>query len=136
MTGCKPLEYNREVYDWFLGQLPVKGVQSHAAVSGEMFYVLNLKLRERVPKFDTSKLRFDLYTELPPGRVKFTSRQEGSQIATISVIYGPITEAMTGAFSAQVVEDDIEKLKEVGAAIWNALYKTKEIITVEFSVKK
>lgn len=134
---CRPLPFNREVYDWYLDHCPIRGVQSHAVISGAGAYVHNFILPERRPY--ARDLKPELLSEAPIGRVALTPA--GSQVHSGGLIggygmkWGEITEPMQVFFSAQVVDEDIEKLKKAGAAIWNAIYKTKEIITVELSEK-
>jgi hypothetical protein len=43
---------------------------------------------------------------------------------------------MDHCLSFKVIDKDIEKVKEAGRAIWRAIYKTKDIITVEMCVKQ
>jgi len=45
-------------------------------------------------------------------------------------------EDMDGYWCFQVVECDIEKMKEAGRKIWQAVYKTKQIIIAEVRVKE
>jgi hypothetical protein len=46
--------------------------------------------------------------------------------------YGRITEDMSYPTFAQVVEEDLPVLKEVGAAQWETMLITKKIIIAEF----
>ena len=137
---CKALPYNRGIYDWWLDHMPIKAVQSHAAVTGEVMYTLNVRLPEVAPVFSPGELKSQLMTEAPIGIGRFSSNQRGSlsggRVGGVVVVYGPLTEAMPAAYCFQVIEEDIKKLKEAGLRIWNAVYKTKDIITVELSVKK
>jgi len=138
---CKPLSHNREIYDWYLDHCPIRGVQSHGVCSGPVAYVHNFILPERRPPAQSAKnLKPELLTEAPIGRVKLTPAgakvHSAGLVGGFSVKYGELTEDMSVFYCAQVVEEDIDKLKKAGAAIWNAIYKTKEIITVELSEKK
>ncbi len=137
---CEPLEYNRGIYEWWLDHFPIKAVQSHAAVTGDVIYTLNVRLPETAPVFPHNELKFHLMTEVPVGFGHLSYNESGSlsggRIGGVVVYYGPATEAMDICLSFKVIDEDMEKLKQAGQAIWNAVYKTKEIITVELSVKK
>ena len=60
----------------------------------------------------------------------------GGRVGEIEVVYGPLTEEMPFYFCFQVVQEDIEKVIDVGQKVWNAIYKTNELITVELTLKK
>jgi len=137
---CEPLEYNRGIYDWWLDHFPIKAVQSHAAVTGDLFYTLNVRLPETPPTFPRRDLKIFLMTEVPAGYGILSYTESGSlsggRVGFVAVHYGPVTEAMDTCPSFKVIERDMLKLKQAGRAIWNAIYKTKQIITVELTVKK
>src|SRR4030042_3481745 len=48
-VGAEPLAVNRALFDWFLGNLPLKGIQSHAVVSGNLIYIMNLRMKKASP---------------------------------------------------------------------------------------
>ncbi len=129
---CEPLAFNRQAYEWFLDNLPLKGIQTHAVVSGKLIYIMNLKL-SIYPPFAYNDLKAEDLSEEDIGRVSVFCT--AGRVGSIMVKYNPISENMSYPTIAQVVASDIEKLKEAGAAIWNAMYKTKDIITVNYSVK-
>ena len=129
---CEPLAFNRECYDFLLDNLPIKGIQGHAVVTGELMYIMNLKL-STYPTFKYNDLKVEDLSMEDVGRVSIFIT--AGRVGSISVKYGECTENMSYPTIAQVVARDIEKLKEAGAAIWNAIYKTKDIIIVNFSVK-
>ena len=74
---CEPLEYNRGIYDWWLDHMPIKAVQSHAAVTGEVFYTLNIRLPEPAPTFAHDELKIDLMTSAPEGYGQFGYNERG-----------------------------------------------------------
>src|SRR4030042_2261959 len=45
----EPLANNQNLYDWFLENLPLKGIQSHAVVSGKIIYIMNLRMKKACP---------------------------------------------------------------------------------------
>jgi len=137
---CEPLEYNRCIYDWWLDHMPIRAVQSHAAVTGDVFYTLNIRLPEKGPVFPKDELKIELMTKAPEGYGTFSynaqSSLAGGRVGLAAVYYGPVHEEMDHCLSFKVIDRDIEKVKEAGRAIWKAIYKTKDIITVEMSVKQ
>jgi hypothetical protein len=137
---CEPLPYNRGIYEWWLDHMPIKAVQSHAAVTGDVFYTLNVRLPETAPVFPRSELKIDWMTEAPVGYGVLSYNERGGlaggRIGNVAAYYGPSTEYMETCLSFKVIDGDIEKMKQAGRAIWRAIYKTKQIITVELSVKK
>lgn len=126
---AKAIDYNRKAFDWFLENLPVTALQSHAVVSGKLMYLMNIPMKSLFPFNYRELIKEDLCLE-PVGRVSFfaTAGKTGS----IMVKYGEITEPMSYPTIAQVVEEDLEKLKEVGKTVWDSVYRTKKVIKVRF----
>jgi hypothetical protein len=116
-------EVNPELCDVFWNHLPFVCLQEHAVVSGESMYCW-------VPIVTTAPVRYrEKLTEAPVGRLRY-SQMTGNKIA---VRYGPVTEPLAHtAPIAQVSEDDLEKLKAVGKAVWDCIFCTKKIIAVHF----
>ncbi len=144
---CAPLGKNTEVLDWWLDRGPVKAIQSHAAVSGEVMYVLNARLPDRLPwtTVHATQVEVPMTDSVTVGLVSLsfvvTGGQSAGQIGSIIVDYGPITEEMSlsvfGDFPvARVVEADQEKIKYVGRRVWEGIYKTKEVFTVVLTEKE
>ncbi len=129
---AKPLDFNQDFYDYFLDNLPVKGIQSHAVVSGRLLYIMNLKLSTFPPRRYMDLKMEDLSLE-PVGRVSIfiTSGKVGS----IMVKYGEISEPMSYPTIAQVKAEDIPKLIQAGEAEWNSIYRDKNIISVVYRAK-
>lgn len=137
---CAPLKFNRKAYEWWMDHLPIRAVQSHAAVTGWCMYSLNVRLPETMPSIPQEEIVPMLMTEAPVGYGRLSYNQRGGlcggRIGNISVIYGPLTEAMPASYCFRVIEKDHEILKEVGLHVWEAMYRTKEIITVELNLKR
>ena len=129
---AKPLDFNQDFYNYFLDNLPVKGIQSHAVVSGRLLYIMNLKLSKFPPRRYMDLKMEDLSLE-PVGRVSIfiTSGKVGS----IMVKYGEISEPMSYPTIAQVKAEDIPKLIQAGEAEWNSIYRNKNIISVVYRAK-
>ena len=129
---AEPLPYNQEFFEYFLGNLPVKGIQSHGVISGKILYVLNLRLQKYPPRRWLEFKMEDLVEE-PLGRVSIFLT--AGKVGSIMVKYGEITEPMSYPTIAQVKEADIGRLIQAGEAEWQALYRTKEVISVIYRAK-
>jgi hypothetical protein len=125
----EPLAKNRKLYDWFLENLPLKGVQSHAVVSGKIIYIMNLRMKKPSPVRYRDLAVEDL-SEAKDGRI-FIFITAG-KVGSVSVKYGEVSENMSYPVLGQVKGKDLKKLEEIGEAVWKSLYSTKEVITAEF----
>ena len=137
---CEPLEDNRQIYAWWLSQMPIKTIQTHAAVTGNLMYNLNVWMPERLPTFPKDEVKYTSMTEAPIGygNMGFNERQAfgAGQVGVFDLVYGKCTEDMVVAYVYRVLPEYIETIKEVGQKVWESFYRTKEIITVELTVKE
>lgn len=129
---AEALSFNRDFYDYFLDNLPLKGIQSHGVVSGRILYIMNLKL-SKFPSRRYLELRMEDLSEEPVGRVSIFIT--AGKVGSIMVKYGEITEPMSYPTIAQVREGDLDRLAQAGEAEWESIYKTKEIISVIYRAK-
>ena len=129
---AEPLPFNQDLYEFFLDNLPLKGIQSHGVVSGRILYILNLKLK-KFPTRRWMEFRMEDLSEEPVGRVSMFLT--AGKVGSIMAKYGYISEPMSYPTIAQVKEADIDKLVEAGEAEWEAIYRTKEIISVIYRAK-
>jgi hypothetical protein len=125
--------YNEHYWDWWCSQLPLPEVLwSHTMVSGLCSYVLNLPMKEDFPyRYSDSELNAWLDT-MPEGYIQFFLGTSKNGMAIIK--YGEVTEFMQYPAFAMIEEADIPKLKEAGKALWDAIYNTKEIVTIKFEL--
>jgi hypothetical protein len=116
-------EKNPELCDVFWSSLPFESIQEHAVVSGESIYCW-------APIVTTAPVRTrEKLIETPVGRLRY-SQTTGNKLA---MRYGPVTEPLAHtAPVCQVLEDDLEKLRLVGKAVWDSTFYTKKIIMVHF----
>ena len=137
---CQPREdgVHRWIYDWYLSHMPIRYVQLHAALTGGVMYTWT-QVSATLPELANNKLEKIKITKARPGMghlsYNITNGLAGGRIAHIGLFYGPCFEDMDTYISFQVVERDMDKLYDAGAKIWNAFYKTKQIITAELTVK-
>ncbi len=126
---CEKLDHNREQFDWWVSQLPLRAVQGHIMVAGWGLYTFTVKLRERVTWVPRTEV-IEQICKQADGMVDFFMPM--GSVASILVKYGEFTETMSYPTFAKVREQDLPALREVGAAVWRSEVKTKEIFTVEY----
>jgi hypothetical protein len=129
---AEPLAFNQDYYEYFLDNCPLKGIQSHAVVSGKLLYIMNLKL-SRFSRERYMDLKMEDLSEEPVGRISIFLTF--GKVGSIMVKYDEITEPMSYPTIAQVKEADIEKLKEAGKAEWESIYRNKQILSVIYRAK-
>jgi Cucumopine synthase C-terminal helical bundle domain len=105
--------------------LPYNSVQSHALVSGDHLYhvapIAELVWTQATQREDRTKS--------PYGSVFLSHLQH------MAVKYGELTEYLSAAKVGQVIEADIPLLRQAGQEIWNAVYRTKQVIEVRVTRK-
>ena len=102
--------------------MPYGGLQEHCLVTGELMYVW-------VPIVTTADTPYtERYSEMSPGRITY-SIMTGQKYC---IVYGPCTETLAAPVVAQVFEEDIKTLKEVGRAVAVNSFWTKGKITAHF----
>jgi hypothetical protein len=131
-VDCEPLSFNQDFYEYFLDNCPLKGIQSHAVVSGKLLYIMNLKLSQFSSR-RYMELKMEDLSKAPLGRV-FIFITAG-KVGSVMVKYGDISEPMSYPTIAQVRKKDLEKIKQAGKAEWDSIYTTKEILTVNYRAK-
>jgi len=114
---------NPELCEVFWSHLPFASVQEHAVVSGEGIYCW-------APIVTTAPVRYtERLTEMPLGRLQYI-QATGNKIG---LNYGAYTEPLEHATPiAQVLGNDMAKLRVVGKAVWDSAFYTKKIIKVHF----
>lgn len=128
---CGGVDLNREILEWWVGQLPIKAVQTHTLVSGSVLSTLVV----RTPAPYTWKPGTEATEDsrfVPDGRIKI-KRHNVAGVVQVYVKYGPRTEDLHDISFAQVWEEDLPILYEVGAEVWQAVMQTKKVIIAEFA---
>jgi hypothetical protein len=126
---CERLGHNKEQFDWWVSQLPLRAVQGHIMVAGWGLYAFMVPLRQRVTWVPRTEVIEEIRLQ-KEGRVDLFMPM--GSVASILVKYGEFTETMSYPTFAQVREADLPALREVGAAVWRSEVKTKKIYTVEY----
>jgi hypothetical protein len=105
--------------------LPYNSLQSHALVSGDHLYHVvpswRLVWEQAMYKEDRTKS--------PDGTVFL------SQLQHLAVKYGVLSEYIPAAPVGQVIAEHIPILKQAGLEIWDAAYRTKQIVEVRVTRK-
>jgi hypothetical protein len=116
-------DLNKELCSDFLAALPFTVLQDHAMVTGESMYAWT-PLVNLAPVRVTERI-----CDAPIGRLRY-SQATGNKLV---VQYGPTTEILRAPVLGQVRAADLSKLRDVGRAVWDSNFRSKDHIwlTVE-----
>ena len=126
-VNCEPISENKNVYDLFCENLPMKVLQGHEVVGGYM-------LRDRTVRFDKKPYDIKDAKEIAmntaeEGTVFLTAAQCGS--GELVVKYGECVDNRGYIPFAKVSAEDMAALKKAGKAAWKSASRTKDIIISE-----
>jgi hypothetical protein len=113
-------DLNEQLCDDFLKSLPFTVLQDHAVVSGESMYAW-APLVSVAPAPVTERI-----CDAPIGRLRF-SQATGNKLI---VQYGPTTETLRGPVLGKVIDSHLDRLPEVGQAVWESTFRTKDLIWI------
>lgn len=116
---------NPNLCDLLWENLPYNSIQSHALVSGDHLYHVTPIYRL---VWEQAKYKEDR-TKSPDGTVFL------SQLQHLAVKYGVLSEYLPAAPVGQVIPEHIPILKQVGQEMWDAAYRTKQIVEVRITRK-
>ena len=111
--------FNPEICDIFISQLPVESIQSHAVVCGKQMYFPFALVRY------PDKIAYEDMSLQPIGRINLELNFQ-----YLSLNYGPNHEAVPSVAIGQVIEEDISIVEEIGLLIWNNLLFSNDHIKV------
>ena len=112
------VEQNPELCQDLLAALPFTILQQHPMVTGESLFAWT-PLASTAPVRVLEEIRF-----APIGRLRFSQRT-GQKII---VQYGATKETIFAPVLGGIVKEDIPKLPGLGRAVWQANYKSKDLI--------
>jgi|SRR5690625_268091 len=115
-------EFNPSLSERFIETLPFESIQSHAVVAGKQMYFPYRLL-------DDTAYRWERMDKQPIGRINIEFNFQ-----YLSINYGPMTEPVPAVPLAQIIEEDIEKLKMVGKEVWNNLLHEEQYLTVNVNL--
>lgn len=127
---CEPIHHNRELFDWFMSNLPTKCVQTLTVVAGLQLYMQNVKMPNVECNWIQENQPLELMAEYPVGRFMFF--MTAGHVANFTVKAGYATEPMPYPTWAEVVEEDKETFVAVANEIWESLLMDKKTYHVEF----
>jgi len=108
-------------------KLPMKGIQDHALISGEYLYgYIPMPELPSICHYNAKKKEPRDKQEV--GRINLSTLQH------FSIKYGSVNEYLEATPVAQIIESDIEKIKEVGRRTWESTFRNKQLI--EFTISK
>ena len=138
---CAPNEdgANKWIYDWYVAHMPMKYVQLHAMCTGGVMYSF-FRVSEDLPELGDNVLvntRIDL-AEIGTGHMSYNipNGLAGGRTAHLAFNWGEAFEKMPGYFAFKVVPRDIPKLIEAGKAVKDGIWRTKQVILCELTVKE
>ncbi len=126
-----PAPHNQELFDWFVENLPIQTFTGQTVVGGFSFFHLSVPLKIPAPwKSDKDLVQEDI-SEMPVGRLNFFLT--AGLTAGMALKWGFFNEPMAYPTWAQVVEDDIPALEEVGKKAWDNMMTRKDVMLVEMT---
>jgi Cucumopine synthase C-terminal helical bundle domain len=118
-------DQNVELSELLWNNLPYNSVQNHALVSGDHLYHV-APIAKLVYSHPTTR---EDRTKSPYGTVFLSHLQH------LAVKYGELTEYLSAAAVGRVIPAHIATLKQAGQEIWNAVYRTKQVVEVRVTRK-
>ena len=126
----KAIEQNEEVFEWFVRNLPMRGLQGHMLVSGYGLFSQNVGFGEAFP-WREGELAKEALSEMPVGRMAFCMTT--GKVGNVMVKWGEMTEPLGYVSWGQVVKEDLGVLEEVGKKVWGIFMGIgKPLVHVEF----
>jgi hypothetical protein len=126
----RPIGHNREVYDWFVSNLPIVALQGHETVCGYALAAQNVGFSLSLPWREQDLVQ-ETMAAMPEGQVSLTSAV--GKAGSVGVKWGAMTAPLPVATWAAVVPEDLPVLAEVGKKVWGILMSvSRPIVHVEF----
>lgn len=121
---CSPVQANRDVFDLFCENLPIKALQGHEVVGG--FMLRNRIVRFTKKPYDIKNASEEAMNAAAEGTVFLTAAQAGS--GELVIKYDECVDDRKYIPFAQVAEEDMAALKKAGKAAWKSASRTKDVI--------
>lgn len=123
-VSCEPIAENKEVFDLFCANLPVKVLQGHEVVGGYMMRDRVVHLNKK--PYDIKGASEAVMCSAPEGTV-FLLGPQGSS-GELIIKYGECVDDRKYIPFAQVAAADMPSLKKAGKAAWKSASRTKDVI--------
>ncbi|NCB31523.1 MAG: hypothetical protein EOM66_08970 [Clostridia bacterium] len=127
---CEPIHHNRELFDWFLSNLPTKCVQTVTVVAGLQLYMQNVNMPKVACNWIQEDKPLEEMANYPVGRFMFF--MTAGHVANFTCKAGYATEPMAYPTWAEVVDADKETFVATANEIWESLLMEKKTYHVEF----
>jgi hypothetical protein len=126
---CEKIGHNQELFDWWVSQLPLRSIMGHIMVAGWGLYAVSVELNKPTTWVPRTEVVEEIRKQ-KDGRIDFFMPMGG--VTSLLIKYGEFTETMSYPTFAQVREQDLPILREVGAVVWHSVIQSKEIIITEY----
>lgn len=123
-VSCNPIQENKDVFDLFCANLPIKALQGHEVVGGYM--LRNRTIRFTKKPYDIENASEMVMNAAPEGTVFLFSAQAGS--GELVIKYDECVDDRGYIPFAQVAAEDMVALKKAGKAAWKSASRTKDVI--------
>lgn len=127
---CIPIHHNRELFDWFMQNLPTKCVQTVTVCAGLQLYMQNVKMEKVECDWIQENQPQELMSEYPVGRFMFF--MTAGHVANFTIKAGYATEPMPYPTWADVAKEDMDTFVTVANEIWESILQDKKTFHVEF----
>lgn len=125
-----PIEHNRELFDWFLSNLPTRCVQTVTVVAGLSLYMQNIPMKQHACNWIQENAKLERIDKYNTGRMMFF--MTAGHTANICCAADWITEPLYYPTWCEVIDEDKPIVREVAWTIWNSLLQDKKTYHVEF----
>ena len=129
---CESIAENKEAFDLFTANMPVRAIQGHEMVGGFLLRDHSVLLKKKPFDLDGALLCAETMEKAPVGRISLLFPAGGC--TELLVKYGDSVDTRSYIPIAIVRETDLGTLKSVGALQWKSASRTKEVITVSFEI--
>lgn len=130
----RAIDHNREIFSWFMENLPTSCLQTETVVAGKSLFMLNVPMKKTACDWIQEERQVEDVVQMPIGRMTFFMTT--GNVADISCKFGTMTEPMSYVTWAEVVEEDKSILIEVGEQLWENTMCEKKPVIVEFVNKE
>ena len=127
---CQSCGKNENALKILMENMPIQTIQGHEMVGGWMLRNRALYMVKRFFDSPAQELESESMKDAPVGRISLLFPQGNS--TEMLVKYDVCEDFRSYTPVADVVEEDLEILKQVGQLQWKSATRTKEILAVEF----
>ncbi|RHR06656.1 hypothetical protein DWX58_11870 [Pseudoflavonifractor sp. AF19-9AC] len=127
---CQSCGKNENALKALIENMPIKTIQGHEMVGGWMLRNRSVYMGKRFFDIPPQEMESECMKDAPVGRISLLFPQGNS--TEMLVKYDECEDSRSYTPVADVVEEDLETLKQVGKLQWKSATRTKEVLVVEF----